>query len=80
MLEQVWRTRVCDKRAKDILLKANWRGYGIGGVTADDFQYAKSKGYMFDDIVLTHDQAVSQLIEERNQATIETKCVLGEPQ
>jgi hypothetical protein len=61
-----------DKRARDILFEAfwknGWRGDAERCVRSDDVVYAKRKGYMFETIALSHDQVVSQLIEERERA------------
>ena len=61
-----------DKRARDILFetfwKNGWRAASDRAVTVEDFTYAKDKGYMFDAVSLSHDDVVSHLIEEREQA------------
>jgi hypothetical protein len=60
-----------DKRAREILLQTFWKDGWIRDadrrISPDDFAYAKRMGYMFDSIKLSHDQVVSQLIEERNR-------------
>lgn len=54
-----------DKRAKTILQKAFWSSNGwkatFGPFSGEDFDYAKSKGQMFDPITITHDQIVDKL-------------------
>lgn len=61
-----------DKRAREILFGAFWKDGWIRDsdrcVAPDDFAYAKRMGYMFDPIELSHDQVVSQLIEECERA------------
>ncbi|RAZ79957.1 hypothetical protein [Mesorhizobium atlanticum] len=61
-----------DKRAREILLQTFWKNGWIRDtdrrISPDDFAYAKRMGYMFDPIKLSHDQVVSQLIEERDRA------------
>ncbi|WP_156320341.1 hypothetical protein [Brevundimonas sp. AAP58] len=50
-----------DKRASDILLNTYWSSNGWRRdptVAPDDFNYAKSKGLMFDPVRLSHDQAI----------------------
>jgi len=63
-----------DKRAREILFGAFWKDGWIRDsdryVSPDDFAYAKRMGYMFDPIELSHDQVVSQLIEERERADL----------
>lgn len=63
-----------DKRAKDILFKTHWKNGWISEgrrrVEPADLAYAKSKNYMFDAIYASHDQAVSQLLEERERADL----------
>jgi hypothetical protein len=60
-----------DKQAWEILLQTFWKDGWIRdadrSISADDFAYAKRMGYMFDPIKLSHDQVVSQLIEERSR-------------
>ncbi len=57
-----------DKRARDILIGAfwsnGWKPEAERSVAPEDFAYAKRKGYMFDPVALTHDQAVVQLVEQ----------------
>ncbi len=60
-----------DKRARDILFNAHWQpghGWKSSSVAPEDFEYAKSKGYMFDPVSLSHDQIVDKLIDERGLA------------
>jgi len=63
-----------DKRARDILFSAFWRGGwkedAHASVPLDDVAYAKRKGYMFDPIALSHDQIVTRLIDERGRADL----------
>ena len=60
-----------DKQAREILLQTFWKDGWIRdadrSISPDDFAYAKRMGYMFDPIKLSHDQVVSQLIEERSR-------------
>src|SRR5688572_12823714 len=57
-----------DKRAKDILFNAYWKTGWRSDVDRQldpaEFAYAKSKRYMFDDVSLTHDKVVNQLLSE----------------
>jgi hypothetical protein len=67
-----------DKRALNILLttfwKNGWKSESMRHVDPDDLAYAKSKRYIFDPVRLSHDQAVAQLIEERERADL---CALS---
>src|SRR5882757_1807151 len=64
-----------DKRAREILFGAFWKDGWIRDadrcvLSPDDFAYAKRMGYMFDPIELSHDQVVSQLVEECERADV----------
>lgn len=54
-----------DKRAVKILFDAYWSASGWRSappvVTAEDFQYAKSRGVMFDPIAPSHEEAIARL-------------------
>jgi hypothetical protein len=56
-----------DKRAKNILFKTYWKNGWIDDknvkITQEDFEYAKSKGLMFDNITITHDDCVNEILE-----------------
>lgn len=57
-----------DKRALDILLKSYWSSSGWKPdnettPSPEDFEYAKSKGLMFDPVDIDRDQGIAQLIE-----------------
>lgn len=57
-----------DKRALEILLKSYWSPSGWKPEnermpSREDFEYAKSKGLMFDPVDIDHDQGVDQVIE-----------------
>jgi hypothetical protein len=60
-----------DKRARDILIEAfwknGWKPEAERSVAPEDFAYARRKGYMFDPVAFTHDQAVVQLVEVRER-------------
>ncbi|MFT4090608.1 MAG: hypothetical protein QM645_07745 [Asticcacaulis sp.] len=60
-----------DKRARDILFNRYWGPQGWAGPnkqipSPEDFAYAKSKGYMFDPVVLSHDEMVKHAIAMRD--------------
>ena len=63
-----------DKRAREILFGAFWKDGWIRDadrcVSPENFAYAKQMGYMFDPVELSHDQAVSRLIEECERADL----------
>lgn len=54
-----------DQKAKKILMQTYWQSgrWRLGGYTytEEDFQYAKSKGLMFDRLTITHDECVQRL-------------------
>jgi hypothetical protein len=61
-----------DKLALNILLK-DYKHYQfeLRTSTPEKFEYAKSKGLMFDDIVMTHDQADAWMFESLYDITME---------
>ncbi|MDR1120561.1 MAG: hypothetical protein LBM08_06545, partial [Dysgonamonadaceae bacterium] len=56
-----------DKKAKNILFKTYWKNGWIDEqdikTAPADFEYAKSKGLMFDNINITHDQCVAEILD-----------------
>ena len=55
-----------DKKAKDILFKTYWTSSGWTSdekrkTNPDDFQYAKSKGLMFDNLTISKSELISRL-------------------
>ena len=54
-----------DQKARKILMQTYWQsgGWRSGGYTytEEDFQYAKSKGLMFDRLTISHDECVQRL-------------------
>ncbi|MWV43135.1 hypothetical protein GRF59_05785 [Paenibacillus sp. HJL G12] len=56
-----------DTKAKKILLDTHWKSgvWRSGGFSCshEDFQYAKSKGLMFDPLTMTHDECIRKLHE-----------------
>jgi hypothetical protein len=56
-----------DKKAKNILFKTYWKNGWINEndriITKEDFEYAKSKGLMFDNITITHDECINEILE-----------------
>lgn len=58
---------IVDKRALKILFdtfwsSAGWKPEGSRGISLEEFAYAKSKGMMFDPVLVEHDAAQSQLL------------------
>jgi hypothetical protein len=55
-----------DKKAKKILFNTYWKNGWIDKqnriITSDDFEYAKSKGLMFDPITITHDECIDKIL------------------
>ncbi|WP_019913581.1 hypothetical protein [Paenibacillus sp. HW567] len=64
-----------DKKAKQILMNTFWTSAGWKGspnaFVGEDFEYAKSKGLMFDPITITHDEIVLRLHELHQRVTKE---------
>jgi len=64
-----------DKRAKRILLGTYWKNGWIDKedrkTDAQDFEYAKSKGLMFDNITISHDQCISEILKIREKIPVE---------
>lgn len=56
-----------DKKAKNILFTHFWKNGWIDAqqrMTAEDsFQYAKSKGLMFDPFSISHDECVNEMLK-----------------
>lgn len=54
--------RAMDQKARKILMQTYWQAgrWRSGGYTytEEDFQYAKSKGLMFDRLTISHDECV----------------------
>jgi adenine-specific DNA methylase len=64
-----------DKKAKQILFDTYWKN----GVWIDarhtpgkDFKYAKQKGVMFDDISISHDECVKEIIKLTQKISVDT--------
>lgn len=63
-----------DKKALQILFQTYWNSKGWKDkrtISSDDFEYAKAYGYMFDDILLSHDDAVAWLVKSFNSVQLE---------
>lgn len=64
-----------DKKAKKILMNTFWSSSGWkdqpNAFAGEDFDYAKSKGLMFDPITITHDELVERLFELHQTVTKE---------
>jgi hypothetical protein len=64
-----------DKNAKNILFRTYWKNGWIDKkdriLKKDDFDYAKSKGLMFDNITITHDECLSEIFELLERTPIE---------
>jgi hypothetical protein len=64
-----------DKKAKDILFKTYWKNGWIDKKDRQtdpaDFEYAKSKGVMFDNITITHDQCIDKILDTVNNISME---------
>lgn len=56
-----------DKKALEILKKCysyNPKTHSVKGATKDEIEYAKSKGLMFDELEINHEQAIHWLLNE----------------
>lgn len=55
-----------DKKAKNILFKTYWKNGWIDAnqrqITVADFEYAKSKGLMFEPLTISHDQCLDRIL------------------
>ncbi len=63
-----------DKKAKKILFDTYWSRGGWNNeryTRPEEFEYAKSKGWMFDPLTISHDDAIKRIIQIRE--TIATK-------
>lgn len=56
-----------DKKAKRILFSTYWKNGWIDkkdrNISREDFEYAKSKGLMFDSLSISHDECVERIVE-----------------
>lgn len=63
-----------DKKAKDILFRTYWSSAGWKEdkkIEPGDFEYAKSKGLMFDPLTISHDDCVNRIVEITMSITCE---------
>jgi hypothetical protein len=63
-----------DKKALQILIEAYWSPKGWKQdrtIGAADFEYARQAGYMFDPVVVSHDDIVARLLSIRNRVSLE---------
>ena len=64
-----------DKKAKRILLQLYWKNGWTDSkdrnLTQADFEYAKSKGVMFDPFSIGHDACIAAIVKLQNQIRIE---------
>lgn len=69
-----------DSKAKKILTSTFWSasGWKQGGLTncsAEDFEYAKDKGLMFDPLTITHDECIRRLRQIHEESVTREKVV-----
>lgn len=68
-----------DAKAKKILLNTYWSSgrWRAGGplCTDEDFEYAKSKGVMFDPVTISHDECIRRLRELHEKSITKEKVV-----
>ncbi|AEM69819.1 hypothetical protein Murru_0770 [Allomuricauda ruestringensis DSM 13258] len=64
-----------DKKAKQILFKSFWKNGWIDSkdrqLSIEDFEYAKSKGLMFEPLTINHNEAIDKLISIRDKISSE---------
>lgn len=64
-----------DKKAKQIVMKTFWSSQGWKNrpyvYSGEDFEYAKSKGLMFDPLTASHDECVQKVVDIREMVTKE---------
>lgn len=66
-----------DLKAKKILFNTYWSSQGwrdSRNVSTEDFEYAKSKGLMFDPFTISHDDCIKKIITLRQQISKEQIC------
>lgn len=64
-----------DQRAKRLLFDTFWTSTGwrkIAHIAPDDLAYAKSKGFMFDTVTMSHDQVIRWALDARETVTSTT--------
>lgn len=68
-----------DKKAVKILMNTFWGGGGwkseYGPFSGDDFEYAKSKGVMFDPLTITHDEIVQRLHKIHQDPSLKERVI-----
>lgn len=64
-----------DKKAKQIVMKTFWSSKGWNSrpyhYSGPDFEYAKSKGLMFDPLTISHDACIKRIIDVHEKVTKE---------
>jgi len=64
-----------DKKAKQILFKSFWKNGWIDTkdrqLLKEDFEYAKSKGYMFEPLTIDHNECLEKIISIRDKISLE---------
>lgn len=68
-----------DKKAAKILLSTFWGGGGWKTASipfsGDEFEYAKSKGVMFDPLTITHDEIVQRLYDMHQDNSFKERVI-----
>lgn len=68
-----------DKKAAKILLSTFWGGGGWKTTSlpfsGDEFEYAKSKGVMFDPLTITHDEIVQRLYDMHQEDSFKERVI-----
>lgn len=69
-----------DTKAKKILTStfwsaSGWKQGGMANCSAEDFEYAKDKGLMFDPLTITHDECIRRLKQIHEEAITREKVV-----
>jgi len=64
-----------DKKAKKILFETYWKNGWIDrrerSINPQDFEYAKAKGLMFDNITISHDQCIEEIFKITERITLD---------
>ncbi|WP_291865066.1 hypothetical protein [Maribacter sp.] len=64
-----------DKKAKQILFKSFWKNGWIDSknrqISKEDFEYAKSKGLMFEPLTINHNQCIENIISIKQGISLE---------
>jgi len=63
-----------DRKALNILLNAYWSssGWKDGGMSTEDYLFAKEKGYVFDSLIMNHDDLIHEIKKQLSHVTLQS--------